>query len=201
MEYDTAMKGPGLLDEELESLFNDQLTNLNHSTMTEMEPRERLRKLKVTTELQKKADSILGPVDTILEITDKVYAMGKAVENKMGLPQKVSSRNGKQKPSNGNRRVRKIKREMKVLKQNIARAGNELHRRKQKRKATDKEKKISKDLKHQMAKSDTTSENIRIYKEKWLDQLRYKKVKLEKMIERGNRIKDNANFEKDQYCL
>ena len=31
-----------------------------------------------------------------------------------------------------------------------------------------------------------------------MDQLRYKKVKLEKMIERGKRIKDNANFEKDQ---
>ena len=80
----------------------------------------------------------------------------------------------------------------------IAKAGNELHRRKQKRKATEKEKKILKDLKQQPEESDTTSKNIRRYKEKWLDQLRYKKMKLEKMIERGNRIKDNANFEKDQ---
>ena len=116
----------------------------------------------------------------------------------MGLPQNVSSRNGRQKPSNGNRRVRKIKREMKVLRQSIARAGNELYRRRQKRKATEKEKKILKDLKQQMEESDTTSKNIRRYNEKWLDQLRYKKMKLEKMIERGNRIKDNANFEKDQ---
>ena len=80
----------------------------------------------------------------------------------------------------------------------IARAGNELHKRKQKRKATEKEKKILKDLKQQLEESDTTSKNIRRYKEKWLDQLRYKKMKLEKMIERGNRVKDNANFEKDQ---
>ena len=91
-----------------------------------------------------------------------------------------------------------MKRAMKMLRQSIARAGNELHRRKQKRKATDKEKRILKDLKHQMEESETTSKNIRRYKEKWVDQLRYKKVKLEKTIERGNRIKDNANFEKDQ---
>ena len=84
-----------------------------------------------------------------------------------------------------------------MLRQSIARAGNELHRRKQKRKATDKEKKILKDSKHQMEESETTSMSIRRYKEKWVDQLRYKKVKLEKMIERGNRIKDNANFERD----
>ena len=53
-----------------------------------------------------------------------------------------------------------------------------------------------KDLKQQMEESDTTSKNIRRYKEKWSDQLRYKKMKLEKIIERGNSIKDNANSEK-----
>ena len=164
VEHGIVMEGSALIDEELESLFNEQLTNMNHSMMTEMEPRERLRKTKVPIELQKKADSILGHylrgVDTIPEITDKVYAMGKAVEIKMGLPQNVSRRNGRQKPSNGNRRVIKIKTEMKVLRQSIARAGNELHRGKQKRKATDKEKKILKDLKQQMEESDTTSRNI-----------------------------------------
>ena len=55
-----------------------------------------------------------------------------------------------------------------------------------------------KDLKQQMEESNTPSKNIRRYKKKWLDQLRYKKLKLEKMIETGNIIKDNANFEKDQ---
>ena len=165
VEHDVVMEGSELIDEELHSLFNEQLTNVNHSTVTGMEAREKLRKTKVPTELQEKAASIqenyLRGVDTILEITDKAYAMGKAVEIKMGLLQNVSSTNGRQKPSNGNRRVRKIKREMKVLRQSIARAGNELHRRKQKRKATDKEKKILKDLKQQMEQSDTTSKNIR----------------------------------------
>ena len=143
VEHGVVMEGSELIDEELESLFNEQLTNMNHSTMTEMEPRENLRKTKLPIELQEKVDSILGHylrgVDTIPEITDKVYSMGKAVEIKMGLLQNVSNRNGRQKPSNGNRRVRKIKREMKILRQSIARAGNELHRRKQKRKATEKD--------------------------------------------------------------
>ena len=61
-----------------------------------------------------------------------------------------------------------------------------------------KERKILKRLKHQMEESGTTPKNIRRYKENWMDHLRYKKEKLEKMIERDNRIKDNANFEKDQ---
>ena len=34
-----------------------------------------------------------------------------------------------------------------------------------------------------------------------MDQLRYKKVKLEKKIKRGNRIKDNAKDEKRPKCL
>ena len=201
IEHETAVEGPKLIDEELEAIFNDQLTNLKHVTMTDIEHREKLRKLKMPAELQERADSTLGKylrgVDTIPEITDKVYAMGKAVEIKIGLPQKGSRGNRRPKPSNGKKRVRKMKREMKMLRQSIARAGNELHRRKQKRKATDKEKKILKDLKHQMEESKTISMNIRRYKEKWVDQLRYKKVKLERMIKRGNRIKDNANFEKD----
>ena len=128
--------------------------------MTEMKPRERLRKTKVPTELQEKTDSVLGHylrgVDTIPEITDKVYAMGKAMDIRMGLHQYLSSRNGRQNPSNGNKRVRKMKRERKVVRQSIAGAENDLHRLKQKRKATDKETKILKDLK-QMEESDTTS--------------------------------------------
>ena len=51
---------------------------------------------------------------------------------------------------------------MKILRQSTARAGNELHKRKQKRKATDKEKKILKDLKQQMEESDQrTSEDTK----------------------------------------
>ena len=44
----------------------------------------------------------------------------------------------------------------------------------------------------------TTNAALASYKEIWIDQLRYKKIKLEKMTERGKRIKDDAMFEKDQ---
>ena len=98
--------------------------------MTVKDSREKLRKLKMPAELQERANSTLGKylrgVDTLPVIIDKVYAMGRAVEIKVGLPQKVSRGKRRQKPSNGNRRVRKMKREMKMLRQSIARAGNEL---------------------------------------------------------------------------
>ena len=44
VEHGVVMEGFELMDEELESLFNEQLTNVNHSTMTVMEPGEKLRK-------------------------------------------------------------------------------------------------------------------------------------------------------------
>ena len=39
---------------------------------------------------------------------------------------------------------------------------------------------------------------LKKYKESWTDKLRYKKIKLQKLIETGRRIMDNANFERDQ---
>ena len=79
-------------DKELEQLFIQQLKGFKHSTMFEIEPREKLCKLRMPTELQESADRILDQhmheVDTIPEITDKVYAMGRAIEIKKGIAQK-----------------------------------------------------------------------------------------------------------------
>ena len=74
----------------------------------------------------------------------------------MELLQITKNTIGRQKPGTGNRRVRKLKQEMKILRQVIARTGNELQRRKLKRKVTAKENKISQDLKRLMNESDTT---------------------------------------------
>ena len=52
------------------------------------------------------------------------------------------------------------------------------------------------DLKKQMGGVTTTNAALASYKEIWIDQLRYKKIKFEKMMVRGKRIKDNAMFEK-----
>ena len=87
---------------------------------------------------------------------------------------------------------------MKRLRQDIARTGNELHRQKQRRKATKREKKIINQLLASMDGKEVTSGNLRAAKEQWLDKLRYKKVKLDKYVEKGNRKKDNIIFQKDQ---
>ena len=58
-------------------------------------------------ELQESADRILDQylhgVDTIPEITDKVYEVGRAIERKMGIAQKKKKDKVKRKPTNGNR--------------------------------------------------------------------------------------------------
>ena len=43
-----------------------------------------------------------------------------------------------------------------------------------------------------------TPKNLRAAKEQWIDKLSYKKVKLDKYMEKGNRKKDNIMFQKDQ---
>ena len=70
-------------DKEIEQYFNSELEQLNHSTAIHMEPREKLPKIKLNAETQERANKILNlylpNTDTIPEITDMVYAMGKAV--------------------------------------------------------------------------------------------------------------------------
>ena len=70
-------------DEELEQYFQSELKNLNHSTLYHMEPTEKLPKVTMSDEIQERANNILRlylpRADTILEITNIVYAMGKAI--------------------------------------------------------------------------------------------------------------------------
>ena len=67
---------------------------MKHSTMLELEPREKLCKLKLQSELIKSANRIvdqhLDRADTIQEIqtTNIVYEMGQTIEIKMRTAQK-----------------------------------------------------------------------------------------------------------------
>ena len=54
-----------------------------------------------------------------------------------------------------------------------------------------------KELGTTMNGNEATPKNLRIVKEQWLDKLHYKKVKLEKDIEKRNRKKQNM-FQRDQ---
>ena len=87
---------------------------------------------------------------------------------------------------------------MKRLWQQIARTSNEIYRRTQKRKATAKEKELLNEIKKLMGGVDPKKRMLKKYKESWTDKLRYKNIKLQKLIETGRRIMDNANFERDQ---
>ena len=122
--------------------------------------------------------------------------MGKTIGYAMGVRSKESNGNGVRKAEGGNRRERKLKAEMKKLRPDIARAGNELHRRKQQRKATKKEKEILRELKTNMNGKEVTPNYLKMAKEQWLDKLRYKKIKLVKLIEKRNKKKITSCFRK-----
>ena len=182
---------------EMRDTFFQQLDTLKKSTLTEFQERERLRKLKIDEKMKEEANVILEDhlksVDSIAEITDAVYAMAKTIEQLMGMNEgRVQRVRGE------NRRVRKLNGKMKMLRQYIARAANEIHRRKIWRKATNKEKKILENLKRR-ANSDLSSlRELLAAKEKWLDELRSKKVKLEKIVARDKRIKNNNIFVRNE---
>ena len=173
---------------------------MEHCTLLELHPREKLPKLKLIPYIGESAKRILDEYfdgdENIPETTDKVYAMGKAIANY----------HRKNKPSNGNKSGKKLKIEMKRLRQQIARTNNEIYGRTQKRKATNKEKGLLNELKklngwgrsNLMGGVDPTTRMLKEYKESWTDKLRYKKIKLQKRIARGRGIMDNANFERDQ---
>ena len=133
---------PSENDKGLEQYFQSELENLNHSTLLHMEQREKLPKVTMSDEIQERTNKILRlylpSTDTIPEITNIVYAMGEAIGCATGMKPKEGNGNRPRKAEGGNRRERKLKAEMKEPRQDKARAGNELYRRKQQRKSTKK---------------------------------------------------------------
>ena len=156
---------------EMRDTFFQQLDTLKKATLTEFQERERLRKLRIDERMKEEANVILEDhlksVDAVAEITNAVYAMAKTIEQLMGMNEgRVQRGRGE------NRRVRKLKGKMKILRQYIARTANEIHQRKIWRKATNKEKKMLENLKR-IANSDLSSlKELLAAKEKWLDELR-----------------------------
>ena len=143
-------------------------------------------------------DIYLKEVDTIPEIYDKVYAMGTAIGFKLGKLVEGDQSDRKKKSANGgNRPEWKLKKEIKELRQILAKTSNEIYRRRQRRKATKKEKEIIKELRV-MIEKDTTNYNLRNAREQWLDKLRYKKIKLAKCEEKRRRKQDNIMFQREQ---
>ena len=80
-------------DKKLEQYFQSELENVNHSTLLHMEPRAKLPKVTKPDEIQGRAKNptsvfIFTSADTIPEITDTIYAMGKAIGYTTGIKPK-----------------------------------------------------------------------------------------------------------------
>ena len=104
-------------NKEFERYFQSELENLNHSTLLHMEPREKLLKVTMSDEIQERANKILllylPNADTISEITNILYAMGKAIGYAAGIKPKEGNENRPKNAEGGNRRERKLKAELK----------------------------------------------------------------------------------------
>ena len=131
---------PEIVLDENDNYFLAQLDEIDQCTLLNLERRDKLPKVTLTDQLKISANKLLSiyliNVDTKPEITDKLYAMGKAIGHKLGAGQKQRSGSRRQRAGGGNRRERKLNREMKELRQGIARISNQLHRRKSRRKAS-----------------------------------------------------------------
>ena len=152
-------------DQDLKEMFSMQFENLTHSLLLQIEPREKLRKARLDNHVKESANQILDiylkEVDTTPEICDKVYAMRTAIGFKLGKLLESDICERKKKSANGgNRREQKLKRQIKELRQIVAKMSNELYRRRQPRKATKKEKKIIKKSRV-LTDKDTTNFNLR----------------------------------------
>ena len=117
------------------------------------------------------------------------FKLGKLVEGDQGNRKKITA-NGR------NRWEWKLRREIKELRQIVAKTSNKLYRMRQRRKATKKEKKVIKELRVMIDK-DKINYNLRNRREQWLDNLRYKKIKLAICEEKQRTKQDNIMFQRD----
>ena len=87
---------------------------------------------------------------------------------------------------------------MKELRQQVARIGNQINRRKNWRKATRKERKMMEELKIKAGSNLYKMEELMTAKEISLEKLREKIIKLAKQEERDKRLRNNNIFQKDE---
>ena len=76
--------------------------------------------------------------------------------------------------------------------------GSEIHRRKIRREFSKKEKEILRRLREKAQSQLTDKRQLVKVKEKWLEELRYLKVKLKRIKEKDGKIRRNNMFQEDQ---
>ena len=87
-------------------MFNQILQDLEHCTMLEIYPREKLPKLKLIPDIEESANGIVDTYlqgdENILEIAGKVYAVEMVIGIKSGIVQRQANYRRKNKSSNEN---------------------------------------------------------------------------------------------------
>ena len=172
-------------------MFITHLENLIHSSVLQIEPREKLLRDRFDNQLKESANQVLDiylkEVDTIPKICHNVYAMGKVTG--FNLHKLVEGNQGDRKKKNangGNKQEQKVNKECKELRQIVAKTSKELYRRRKQRKAIKKEMEVIKELRVLIEK-ETSNYNLRNARKEWLDKLKYKK-NLKKSGEGSKRI-------------
>ena len=127
--------------------FVQHLQEIKKVEQDNFEGRSKLTKVKNLSENESKANRILEKYlqndQDMSHIVNAVYAMGLAVVDMLGV-QKVKVKQNQANQGKSNRREREKEHQIKELRQWIARADNEIYRRKIRRKASKKEKIIIK---------------------------------------------------------
>ena len=127
--------------------FEELLQHLKAFTKENIEGKERLMKLKnrvAKAEIDrsnKVLEKHLGNIGNISTVIDAIYAMDQTNEVRIGL-KRNEKRKEKKNDEGSNRRIRKLEKQTKELRQILAWTSNEIHKRKIKRKSTKKKKEI-----------------------------------------------------------
>ena len=127
--------------------FEELLQHLKAFTKENIEGKERLMKLKnrvAKAEIDRSSKLLekhLGNIGNISTVIDAIYAMDQTNEVRIGL-KRNEKRKEKKNDEGSNRRIRKLEKQTKELRQILAWTSNEIHKRKIKRKSTKKKKEI-----------------------------------------------------------
>ena len=124
--------------------------------------------------------------------------MGQTIEERKGVKRNEKRKENKNQEGSPNRRIRKLEKQIKELRQILAWTSNEIHRRKVKWKSTKKEKEILQKLKKWADQQLNRNEELICVKEKALDKLRYCNIKMKRLKIKDARIRNNKMFQEDQ---
>ena len=124
--------------------------------------------------------------------------MGQTIEERKGLKKNMLKRKGNKNHKGPNKRIQKLEKHIKELRQILGWTSNEIHVSKFKRKSTKKKKRILQKLKKWTDQQLNRNEELICVKIKAPDKLRYLYIKTKRMKIKEARICNNKMFQEDR---